>query len=212
MTASIREPAAFRSAFESLNASLCALLESIGPRSPEGGINELLCFELVARHERPVELLQTLLDLVRVLYEPQPPGSMLLNSNWDLVSLAVPDTPFRLGYASVTGTPGQPIEDLVDSTLLPRLEALGYARGRRATFISVAAGARQWEGRIRTLGYVSKRFAAGFTTDMAFDAIAETAAGREGWRPPAGSAHAGICQDPGLDQDQLRISTLIYFE
>lgn len=209
MTAPIPEPSSFKGAFESLNESLCNLLDAIGLRSQE---HELLCFELVARHERPVELLQTLLDLLRVLYEPHPPGSMLLNSNWDLVSQAVPVKPFRLGYMSVTGTPGQQIQDLLDAAALPRLQALGYAGGRLASFVCVAAGARQWERRIDILQRVNRTFAAGFTTAMAMEAIEDAASGIGTWRLPEGMSLAGVSQDPSLDRDQLRISTLIYLQ
>lgn len=83
-------------------------------------------FQVSDQFERPGEFLQVLLDMLRVLYEPNPLGTFHLNANPSFIFQALPDKPFRLGYATLLSDPGESFSAFLQNKLLPRLSELGY--------------------------------------------------------------------------------------
>ena len=83
-------------------------------------------FGVSSQFDRPNEFLQTLLDMLRVFFEPDPPGTFFLNANPGFLYDAMPDKPVQLGYASILGDPGESFSAMLDEKIFPRLAALGY--------------------------------------------------------------------------------------
>lgn len=83
-------------------------------------------FEVTQQFDRPAEYLQTLLDLIRIIHEPYPPGTLLLNANLGFVLEEIPVLPFRIGYLSVTSLPGETTAELHVRAVAPKLAELGY--------------------------------------------------------------------------------------
>lgn len=204
MAAIVSRPSEFKSFFESLVGSLNGLYATTSRGAPGR-----LCFELAGSRDRPLEFLQCLMDLVRVLYEPEPPGSLDLNSNWDLVSEAVPLDGFRLGYVSVTGLPGQSLQAMVGREFASRLAALGYVdQAPLATFICVSVGAELWRRNVSVVGEANRLFDAGWSVSACADAIKAVAADDGIVDTPA--TLAGVALDPALAPSQVRVSVWMF--
>lgn len=58
------------------------------------------CFQVSSKYERPREFFQCMLDMIRIVFEPSPPGTMLLNANPCFIFDAIQQSQFRLGYLS----------------------------------------------------------------------------------------------------------------
>lgn len=203
MTAVVHEPIQFRAFFEALIASTNGLLQTTARRPAD------MCFQLAASRERPYEFMQCLLDLIRVLYEPNPPGTLHLNSNWDLFAEAVPDKRFKLDYVTVTGAPGQELQSLLDQRLQPRMRELGQdLRSADAAFICGAVGPELWKTSSRFMSGVCEAFDAGWKVGTLMEAFEATASGDDA---PAGpSVLAGAALDEGLAGRQIRLSLWLF--
>lgn len=55
-------------------------------------------FEASGQFNRPNDFLQCLLDMLRIMFEPEPPGTFYLNANPDFIYEEIDGAPFRLGY------------------------------------------------------------------------------------------------------------------
>lgn len=204
MAATVSSPSEFKSFFESLVGSLNGLYATTSRGAPGR-----LCFELAGSRDRPLEFLQCLLDLVRVLYEPEPPGSLDLNSNWDLLSEAVPLGGFRLGYVSVTGAAGQSLQALVGCEFASRLTSLGYVgQAPLATFVCVSVGADLWKRSVSIVGEANRLFDAGWSVSACTEAIKAVADNYVIVDTPA--TLAGVALDPALAPSQVRISLWMF--
>lgn len=205
MAATVAQSAEFKSFFESLVGSLNGLYGTTARGAPTQ-----LCFELASSRDRPLDFLQCLLDLLRVLYEPDPPGSLDLNSNWDLVAEAVPRDEFRLGYVTVTGAPGQQLADLVGGELASRLTALGYVdQARLATFVCVSVGTDLWKQSVTVAGEANQLFHAGWSV-TAFSEALNGQVADDGSAFATPSTLSGVALDPALAPNQVRISLWMF--
>lgn len=97
-------------------------------------------FQAAGQFERPQQFLQTLLDLVRIIFEPTPHGTLLLNSNIGFVLGEIVNTHFRLGYLSAIRTPGESASEFHRRVIAPQTLALGYGDViPHAVFLMVSA-------------------------------------------------------------------------
>jgi hypothetical protein len=205
VTAYILHPSEFGDQFAAVAASLARMLGQCGTATSGADSTEQCCFELTGRQERPLEFLQSTLDLLRVLYEPFTPGTFQLNSNWDLVRDSVPAQPFRLGYASVLGEPDETIASMAQGCVARRLCALGYVLdGALATFVSVSAGLARFDKPLNLMREVQAAFGAGFTAAQVLAQIEDVSAG-VGIVRAEGCVHAGLARDEALER-RLRVS------
>lgn len=169
---------------------------------------EECCFELASRRERPTEFMQVLLDMTRVIFEPNPHGTFHLNSNWDFIAEAFPGATFRLGYVSVLGVPGQSVAAVAAGPLQRRIEELQYDLAcALAAFFAGCVGRDLY--RLKTTSELLRTFEAGFSVDDVFGAIKDVAAGEEGGAPLVRRS-AGLALDEGLAPDQVRLSCWLF--
>ena len=197
----ISQPSEFAESFQDLILATHRLLHSC--TAPAGAVSQALCFETAQRLEQPIGFLQTLSDLLKVVFEPDPPGSMLLNSNWDLIVAGIPQERFRLAHLTVTSSPGQGLDDLLKSAVEPRLTALGYFEEEYlGIFIAVCLPLE--DTAMPALSAVQRFFRAGFSVESAIGAIRAVAAAED--EMPRPYAHAGVTRDTTLLPGQVRIS------
>lgn len=205
MSSIVHDPEEFKRQFAGLVSSFGGFLAAASTARETSTDDDDYCFALASRLERPTEFLQSLLDLLRVTFEPRPLGTMQLNSNWDFVYAAVPDRPFRLGYLSVLSEPGESVPDFVQGPLRRRMEHLGYGFGEAiASFVSVCVGADLYT--LRMNADVLRTFGAGFRVDEVLAAIQEQARGEDGAMPASHAIHAGLSLDEGLATGRIRCS------
>lgn len=161
-------------------------------------------FQTASQFSRPTEFLQTLLDLIRIIYEPYPPGTFMLNSNWDFVGAALPSKPFRLGYLSMMSLPAENIGLFNERVLAVRMNQYGYTRvDAVATYFMVTVG----PGRsvLQTSSEASRQFGVGISAHDTLDALALTASRDDEVGIPTGRVAVGVALDEGLE-DRMRVS------
>jgi hypothetical protein len=170
--------------------------------------DEFFGFRVVGRQQRPAEFLQCWLDLVRVVFEPALPGTMFLNSNWDLLTAAVPERPFKLGYVSVTGDIGESgVTGFCSRYLLPRAAELGVALyGAVGCFAALCVGDELYKQRVALNRELQRVFGAGFAVEVAFGALSSAAAGDPILPTSQEVAHAGIALDASVGPGVVRLS------
>ena len=152
-------------------------------------------FEVANQYQRPTEFLQTLLDMLRVIYEPAPIGTWFLNGNLDFLLDALPDDPFRLGYATLTGDAEQPFEGFWQETVLPYVSTCGYAYEMAlAVFGVVSTDAEGLD--VESVSDMLSVVGAGFSVDEVLGVIASDVEG--GVSQTEKTVHFGFCLDPAL--------------
>lgn len=161
---------------------------------PEGDLP--YSFQAASQYERPREFQQSLLDLLRVIFDPDPPGTFLLNGNPGLLLEAVPATPFRLAYLSEIGEPGESVAALKARVLDARVVALGLDRGIGPLFGAVCVGQGSLLQQARLC---LPLFDAGFSVAQALGEVAREA-GRAVFSDTVESpgCHLGLALDPAL--------------
>jgi hypothetical protein len=169
-------------------------------------------FNVVGKQQRPAEFVQCWLDLVRVQFEPNPPGTMFLNSNWDLIASAVPNAPFQLAYISLTGSAEGGAEALVRSGFALKLTELGCPLSEsHACFVALCVGHELFARRMMVTRDLHRVLGAGFTVDRALEAISGVASGQETDLTGADrQVHAGVALDPHLPEGVMRISAWLF--
>ncbi|MES2979770.1 MAG: hypothetical protein V4731_15205 [Pseudomonadota bacterium] len=215
MTAFIHDGNAFRQSFEATALAVTDLFSLCGPSLDAGPLGEgddRFGFSVTGRQQRPAEFLQAWLDLMRVTFEPSPPGTMFLNSNWDFVSANVPAGPFALGYLSVLGEEGEDVAVVAQRCIGSRMRELGYGFERaQATFVSVVFGEQLRGRKLRVCRQAQEVFGGGFRLEAAMAAIESVALG-QGYEASAGDVFVGTAYDASIPADRLRISVWMYSE
>lgn len=207
----ISEPHQFRTALEELFQSMANVCAMSAQSSPAEAVHDepLPCFSVVANRERPAEFLQCWLDLLRVVFEPNPPGTMYLNSNWDFVCDAVPQEPFRLGYLTLAlpGT-GPAAATQLGEQLRVRAAHLGYdVQNSYGTFVCMSMGPAAFRNSLSSTSALQAVFGAGLSAGEALVAIftADALDSRS-----AGRVHVGTALDASLPPDLMRGSLLTF--
>lgn len=154
-------------------------------------------YDIINQYERPTDFLQTLLDLFRSIYESAPIGTWFLNGNLGFLIDALPDRPFRLGYATLIGDAEQPFEQFWEETVLPHLAECGYAYDTALAVFGVVSmsietfDTQALEDALNTVG-------AGFSPEEALGMMAAHVEGCDA--PGKKTVHLGFCLDPSLER------------
>jgi len=125
-SAMLDNPKAFVDALREVVAGLYQVFDLAAERPYDPDDHDKPLFGVSSQFDRPNEFLQTLLDMLRVFFEPDPPGTVFLNTNPCFLYEALSDKPVQLAYASVLGEPGESFSAMLDSKIFPRLTELGY--------------------------------------------------------------------------------------
>lgn len=157
--------------------------------------------------ERPHEFLQTILDIVRVNYEPQPLGTTMLNSNPCFLYDAIPSTPFEIGYLSLVSEPSESFGDFWTRRIKPYAESLGYGLDEKQTMFVVCSAGELRYG-LDLFSEVSETLNSGPTVEEVLAStiaiIANTPEAEE-----SKECYSGFCLDSALD-NRLRVSIWSY--
>ena len=173
-------------------------------RYPEGELP--YSFQAAWQYQRPQEFQQSLLDFLRVCFEPEAPGSLLLNGNQGLLLEALPTQPFRLAYLSETGRPGETLAELKMRVLDRRCAELGLDRGLGPLFGAICWGQGSL---LQRLAATQTLFAAGFSADQWLGTWAAQIQGEASVETTGGPichlCHLGYAIDGALG-DRVRVS------
>lgn len=215
MSSRIRHPTSFREQLELSMSAMTQLFAQCEPVAAAGAAplegDDLFGFLVVGQQQRPSEFLQCWLDMVRVIFEPAPPGTMFLNSNWDLITAAVPEAPFRLQYLSVSSGSADGAAALIKRHLEPRALELGCSISEAVgCFAALCVGEELYERRMTLNKELQRTLGGGFTVDEALVSISEVAQGRDVARRSARQAHAGVTLDRQLGAGVMRISAWLF--
>ena len=166
-----------------------------------------LGFQATGQYKRPNDFLQTLLDMVRVAYEPSVLGTFFLNSNMQFVFDEINSNKFCLGYGSLVSRDDQSFEDFYKKNFLPYLHSCGYdASQALALFVVVTTGEDRYG--FDLVSDVSSVLNSGFSVNEALGLIASSI--DEAIDKPKKTAYAGYCLDSALGS-RLRCSAWILF-
>ena len=100
-SAMLNNPKALVVALREVVAGLYQVFDLAAERPYDPDDDDKPLFGVSSQFDRPNEFLQTLLDMLRVFFEPDPPGTVFLNANPCFLYDAMPEKPVQLGYASV---------------------------------------------------------------------------------------------------------------
>lgn len=145
----LNNPQALVVALREVVAGLYQIFDLAAERPYDLDDDDKPLFGVSSQFDRPNEFLQTLLDMLRVFFEPDPPGTFFLNANPCFLYEGLPDKPVQLGYASVLGDPGESLSNMVDNKIFPKLTELGYQQGvYSSAFFAICRGPERG-GRIK---------------------------------------------------------------
>lgn len=218
ITSKIENPFAFVDKLRNVNDSLYELFElcreqDLAPYSDDGCMiydegSEKSCFQVASQFKRPGEFLDTLLDILRVTYDPSPLGTLFLNSNPSFIYEAVPRVPFTLGYLSVVGSQGESFSNIWQGEIALRMLENGYDfRKTSALFVIVAASDKLMSAEL--IDEVHTITNSGFTVSEVFGLFASEL-GFNSMKPKK-DIYSGFVWDQGLDS-RLRVSIWLFIE
>lgn len=142
-------PKAFVTALREVVAGLYQVFDLAAERPYDPDDDDKPLFGVSSQFDRSNEFLQTLLDMLRVFFEPDPPGTVFLNANPCFLYDALPDQPIQLGYASILGDLGESFSVMLNSKIFPRLTELGYQQEAYSSgFFAICRGPERG-GRIK---------------------------------------------------------------
>lgn len=167
---------------------------------------EKLCFQVSRQYDRPSEFLQTVLDIVRVNYEPHVFGTLLLNANMGFLYDGIPESPFRLAYASMTSARDKEFGLFWSEDVLPHLDAWGYnLDSAAAIYAVVSTGEERYTQHL--VGEVENVLDVGFSLEDA-EALLLAAIRQDGnWTRQ--QTYTGFCLDTGLES-KIRLSLWMF--
>ncbi|SLM28794.1 hypothetical protein MTBBW1_1560003 [Desulfamplus magnetovallimortis] len=164
------------------------------------------CFQASDQYERPHEFLQSLLDILRVIYEPQPMGTFFFNSNPSFLLEAIPADPFQLAYGSFISKPNQNFKQFWSNDIFQKLQEYGYSMLYTTTlFVVVSTGNERYE--LELISEVSEILDSGFSPEEAIGLIASEIDSE--YPMPEKEVYSGYCLVPEL-KDQLRVSLWMF--
>lgn len=164
------------------------------------------CFQVAGQFERPSEYLESLLDIVRVNFEPCQLGSFFLNSNLCFLYDAIPDTPFQLGYVSITSESNKPFEVFWEEDVIPYIEKCGYSvNGASSIFVVASTGRERYN--LDFIGDVLSTLKSGFSTSEAIELMASSVG--ETAEVPSKPISSGFCLDASLG-NKIRVSLWLF--
>ncbi|MEA1972259.1 MAG: hypothetical protein U9N34_03065 [Candidatus Cloacimonadota bacterium] len=168
-------------------------------------VDNKCCFQVSDQYEHPHEFLQSFLDILRVIYEPQPIGTFFFNSNPSFLFEAIPAESFQLGYGSLISDPQQKFKEFWYSDVLIKLKEYVYTKQDTiALFFVISTGNERYE--LELINEVSEILNTGFSPEEAIGLIASEI--NPEYHRPKKEVYAGYCLVPEL-KDQLRVSALV---
>ncbi len=166
-------------------------------------------FQAASQFHRPAEFLACLLDMVRVMFEPHPPGTLLLNANPEFVIGEVITSPFQLGYVSVVSEPRESVAQLHERLIVPKLNTLGYDFDHViARFLMVSTGASKNFSEV--MRQIHLQYQAGLKLEQLLPRLASVVQGKDQPATAPGQSYAGYSVDPSLHDGQIRLSMWLY--
>lgn len=160
-----------------------------------------LPFQVATQFDQPAEFLQSLLDMLKVQFEPYPMGTLLLNSNVVAHMAYHLDKDIeKFHYLSVIGEPHQTPRDIWNMTIGPylRLREISFKRIKVAL---VAVMVSETYYSIRLAGEMADMWMEGL------EPVADTLEDHEIEEP---YLHYGFGTDEGL-KDKIRISVWSFY-
>jgi hypothetical protein len=100
-------------------------------------------FQVAGQFDRPEEFFQTLLDMIRVQFEPATYFTLLLNSNIVFMLENVPEHEFQLGYVSIVSADNQDFRDFWENRVRPHLNNCGYDMENVSSVFAVATTGKE---------------------------------------------------------------------
>ena len=166
------------------------------------------CFQVADQYQRPHDFLQSLLDILRVIYEPEILGTFSLNSNPGFLFDAIPGKPFQLAYGSFISKPNQSFKEFWSEKIIKSFEKYGYNQEKAtALFVVVSAGKERYG--FDLIIEVDETLEAGFSQEEAFGLIASTI--NKNVPKPAKNVYAGYCLIKEL-MSRLRVSLWMFIK
>ncbi len=164
------------------------------------------CFQVSGQFDRPSEYLESLLDIIRVNYEPCVLGTFFLNSNIGFLYDGIPDTSFQLGYISMTSEVNKQFDTFWDEDVIPHIEKCGYSFKDTSSVYAVASTG---EGRydLDFMDNVLTTLDSEFSIDEAINLM--TASFRETTEGPTKDIYSGFCLDAALG-NKIRLSLWLF--
>ena len=163
-------------------------------------------FQVSGQFKRPADFLQTLLDMLRVMYEPNAPGTFFLNANPDFIFDEIRSEPFQLGYVTAVSELGEAIAEFYGRVLTPKLREHGYvAESAFATYAFVTLGQRK--GCMDRVREVMQFLDAGFSVDEVKQIFANIIDGQS--TSKSNRRYAGFAFDEALDT-RMRLSLWLF--
>ena len=162
-------------------------------------------FEASGQFKRPNDFLQCLLDMLRIMFEPHPPGTFFLNANHDFIYEEIGTDPFRMGYVTAVSDPQESIEKFYKRKLEPLIQKYGYdSNAIFATYVFVTHG----KSSMAQIGEIVKFFDSGFSIDDVLQSFANIVK-EDGGISKRNRSYAGFSTDEALG-DRMRISMWLF--
>ncbi len=162
-------------------------------------------FQVAGQFKRPGDFLQCLLDMLRIMFEPNPPGTWLLNSNPDFILEEIRGNGFQLGYITGVSAPSEQISDFYSRVIEPQIQENSYVlESAFATYVFVTSGDK-WT--MKKVSEISNFFDSGFSVDEAVQTIANGM--NEAEVSKRNRSYAGFSSDKALGKS-VRVSMWIF--
>jgi len=215
--ANIKNSSLFKEKLNNVMAEIYELFElarehNLSPVNEDGVTRYLekhgkTCFQVSGQYDRPAEFLQTILDIIKVNYEPDVLGTFFLNSNIGFLFDNIPKSSFQLAYASITSVNNKQFKAFWNEDVLPYLKGCGYIiEDATAIFIVASTGQKRYEPDFAL--EIMTALDSGFTPDEAFSSISSAIKG-EGSTLLKKHTYSGYCLDPVLGK-KIRLSLWMF--
>ena len=164
-------------------------------------------FQVSSQYERPADFFDSFLDLIRVMFEPNPLGTFFLNSNPEFLLNAIPKNPFRLGYIKAISLPNESIAEFFERDIAEQLKKNNYSlASASACFVMISVNSKKYSS--SKLGIEAlKFFNSGFTVEEVFKSIKVTIEDQEYIK--FNNTHVGFSIDNSL-QGEMRLSMWLF--
>lgn len=163
-------------------------------------------FQVSGQFDRPSEYLESLLDIIRVNYEPFALGTFFLNSNLDFLYHSMPDKPFQLGYISMISKPAKEFNSFWKEDVVPYIKECGYSIEDASSIFAVASTGEENYG-MDFIGSVMETLSSGFSVDDALGLLKQSLC--ETVEEPKKEIYSGYCLDSALE-NKIRLSLWLF--
>ena len=212
----VNSPADFKEKLQEVMEAIYQLFElskeqPLAPVSKDGVIRYMeeygkTGFQVSGQYDRPSEFLQSLLDIIRANYEPVVLGTFFLNSNLSFLYDEIPESPFRLGYVSLTAGADRDFSTFWQDDVVPYIAQCGYTVGEATAIYAVASTGAENYG-MEFTECIASTLHSGFSVEEATDLLAACA--DETVTAPRKPIHTGYCLDKAMG-NRTRLSLWLF--